>query len=72
MRTLARDQFTVMNAEVISEETVSKVIVVVAAASRDFFAERQQFFVDLSKGLPIVDCDGVVAAIARDYVFAVG
>ena len=60
-----------MNAEVITEETIGKVIVIVAATAGDFFTERQQLLVNLAKGFAIVNCNRVVAAIAGDDVFAV-
>src|SRR5262249_9303143 len=70
--TLARDQFSVMYAEVVTEETVSKVVVIVSAASGHLSAKRQQLFVNLTKRLAIVNGDCVVTAISGDDVLAVG
>src|SRR2546429_4377407 len=60
-----------MNAQMITKETIRKVIVVEAATAGDPLTERQQLFVDFAIGFAIVDCDRVIAAIADDDVLAV-
>src|SRR5882724_5188405 len=60
-----------MNAQVITKETVRKVIVIKAATAGDLLTERQELFVNFAISLAIVNSNCVVAAIANDDVFAV-
>src|SRR2546423_4604569 len=60
-----------MNAQMITKETIRKVIVIKAATAGDLLTERQQLLVNFAIGFAIVDCVRVIAAIADDDVLAV-
>src|SRR5205823_11491935 len=61
----------VMNAQVITKETIRKVIVIVATAAGNSLTEWQQLFVNFAIGFAIVNRNCVVAAIAGDDVLAI-
>src|SRR6266403_719123 len=63
---LARNQFTVMNSQVITKEAIRKMIVIVTTAAGDLLSKRQQLLVNLAIRFAIVNRNCVVAAIADD------
>src|SRR5437868_511829 len=61
-----------MNSEVITKETIRKVIMIVATAAGNLLTKGKQLFVHFTKSLAVINRDGVVTAVACDDVLAVG
>src|SRR5215831_12989606 len=68
---LARNQLAVMNSQVVSEKSVRKPVVVIAACPRHFSAKGQGLFINFAMRLPIINCNHVIAAVPHYYVFPV-